>query len=184
MRTKFFFIYLLAGVAFLAVSLWVFLSNGRSAKAVRAKYKMGGILLTASAMMSVGACKGVTPPVVTCYEPVVTCYDAAMPNNYVVVEAKADGSHMIKSGEILRVAVQNPTVNRFVCRIYTDVKDASPVLIQEQVLETADENTEWELTLAQTDYKGQAQVRVFGLFPENDGSETEREVGSEIIQIR
>lgn len=184
MRTKFFFIFLLAGIAFLAVSFWVFLSNGRSAKAVRAKYKMGGILLTASAMMSVGACKGVTPPVVTCYEPVVTCYDAAMPNNYVVVEAKADGSHMIKSGEILRVAVQNPSIDRFVCRIFTAVKDATPVLLQEQVLEAPDGNTEWDITLAKTDYKGQAQVRVFALFPENDGSETENEVGSETIIIQ
>ena len=38
MRIKFIAIYLLAGAAFLGVSLWVFLSKGKNASAVRAKY--------------------------------------------------------------------------------------------------------------------------------------------------
>ena len=42
------------GTAFLAVSLWVWLSNGKSAKAVKAKFRLGGALLTLTGMMAIG----------------------------------------------------------------------------------------------------------------------------------
>lgn len=67
MKIKFFAIYIAAGVAFLGFSLWVFLSKGKNAKAIRAKYKMGGIMLTASSMLMASACQ--CSPTVTCYEP-------------------------------------------------------------------------------------------------------------------
>ena len=80
MKIKFLTIYAVAGVAFLAVSLWAFLSGGRSAKALRYKYKLGGIMLTAWAMISAVSCEGVIPTV-TCYEPAVRCYDPVSPNS-------------------------------------------------------------------------------------------------------
>ena len=67
MKIKFFAIYIAAGVAFLGFSLWVFLSKGKNAKAIRAKYKMGGIMLTACSMLMASACQ--CSPTVTCYEP-------------------------------------------------------------------------------------------------------------------
>lgn len=80
MKIKFFAIYIAAGVAFLAASLWVFLSNGKSARALRTKYKMGGLMLTATSMLAASACQ--CSPVVTCYEPAeppeVMCYDVVM----------------------------------------------------------------------------------------------------------
>ncbi|MBO4566248.1 MAG: hypothetical protein J5695_03375, partial [Bacteroidales bacterium] len=77
MKIQYLAIYIAAGVAFLAVSLWAFLSNGKSARAIRYKYKLGGLMLTAWAMLSAASCEG-PGPVVTCYEPAVTCYDVAV----------------------------------------------------------------------------------------------------------
>jgi hypothetical protein len=53
------------GTAFLAVSLWVWISNGKSARAVKAKFRIGGALLTLTGMMTVGSCNTLT----TCYDP-------------------------------------------------------------------------------------------------------------------
>ena len=53
MKIKFLAIYIVVGAAFLIASLWVTLSGGKSAKAIRCKYKLGGIVLTAWAMLSV-----------------------------------------------------------------------------------------------------------------------------------
>lgn len=48
------------GTAFLAVSLWVWISNGKSARAVKAKFRIGGALLTLTGMMTVGSCNSNT----------------------------------------------------------------------------------------------------------------------------
>ena len=47
MKTKYFLIYVFVGIAFLAVSAWVFFSRGKNAKAIRAKYSLSpGAVLT------------------------------------------------------------------------------------------------------------------------------------------
>ena len=70
MKTKYILLYAGLGTAFLAVSLWVLLSGGRSAKAVRTKYRLGGAMLTVWALLSSSNCGG-PGPMVTCYEPVM-----------------------------------------------------------------------------------------------------------------
>ena len=69
MKAKYLIIYIVVGAAFLGVSLWVLLSNGKSAKAIRYKYKLGGIMLTAWSMLTFASCEG-PGPFVTCYDPV------------------------------------------------------------------------------------------------------------------
>lgn len=80
MKIKFLAIYIAAGVVFLAASLWVFLSKGKNARAIRTKYKMGGLMLTAATMLAASACQ--CSPVINCYEPAqppeVMCYDVVM----------------------------------------------------------------------------------------------------------
>ena len=77
MKTKYILIYAGLGIAFLAVSLWVLLSGGRSAKAIRAKYRLGGAMLTVWAMLSASMCQNGPGPFITCYDPAmpdpVTC---------------------------------------------------------------------------------------------------------------
>ena len=60
------------GAAFLAVSLWVWLSKGKSAKALKTKFRLGGVLLTLISTISIGSCGG---------SPVVTCYDTPNPDS-------------------------------------------------------------------------------------------------------
>ena len=71
MKTKYYLIYVFVGIAFLAVSAWVFFSRGKNAKAIRAKYKLGGIMLMCMAMLSVASCGEIlNPGEVMCYDPV------------------------------------------------------------------------------------------------------------------
>jgi hypothetical protein len=70
------------GAAFLAVSLWVWLSRGRNAKAVKAKFRLGGMILTLTGIMAAGCTPGSGT---TCYEPPIECYDPA-PINVVHIE--------------------------------------------------------------------------------------------------
>ena len=57
MKTKYYFIYFIVGAAFLAASAWVFFSRGKNAKAIWAKYRLGGIMLTCLAMLSAASCE-------------------------------------------------------------------------------------------------------------------------------
>ena len=59
-------------MAYLAVSAWVFLSKGGDRKAIRAKYRLGGILLTVWALLSLSSCDPAAGPgEIMCYDPVV-----------------------------------------------------------------------------------------------------------------
>ena len=132
MKSKYLIVYLLAGAAFLAVSLWVILTGGKNAKAIAAKYKLGGIMLTAMAMLSAASCEG-PGPVVTCYEPVVTCYDVAVEEHDMVdVTVKGYGGNKLKSGDILQVTVTSPTFDKYRCRISADPENGDVFVIQTQ----------------------------------------------------
>lgn len=186
MKIHYLLVYIAAGVAFLAVSLWAFLSNGRSAKAVRAKYRLGGIMLTAWAMLSAAACEG-PGPIVTCYEPVVTCYDVATEqNDEVDVTVKGYGGNKLKSGDVLNVSVYYASYQNYRCRISADPENGDVFVIQteEFALSSADGRlAETEITLAATTYKGMAKVYVCGLGKDADGNETEAVVGVRDIEI-
>ena len=183
MKIKFAFIYALAGVAFLAVSLWAFLSNGRSAKAIRYKYKLGGIMLTAWAMLSAASCEG-PGPFVTCYEPVVECYDVAMPTNEVSVIVKDYGGTKLKSGDVLSIHIEYPTHTQYRCRITATPDNGDSHVIQVQDFEMVDGKADFEMTLVPTDYKGKAKVTVCALYPSGDGKVEEiGVVGSAEIEI-
>lgn len=182
MKVKFVIIYALAGVAFLAVSLWAFLSNGRSAKAIRYKYKLGGIMLTAWAMLSAASCEGV-PPFVTCYEPVVECYDVAAPSNEVYVEVKDYGGNKLKSGDVLTVRIDYPTYRNYRCRITADPSNGDAFVIQTQDFTVTESDSSVEITLVATDYKGNAKVTVCGIGMMQDGSEVESVVGTASVTI-
>lgn len=67
--------FIIAGlaVAFTAVSAWVWLSGGKSARAVRTKFKIGGLLLTLTTAVATQSCRGFAT---SCYDPGVVplCY--------------------------------------------------------------------------------------------------------------
>ena len=180
MRFKFAFIYIAAGVAFVAASLWVFLSNGKSAKAIRYKYKLGGIMLTAWAMLSAASCTG-RPPFVTCYEPVVTCYDVAMETDIVSVTVKDYGGNKLKPGDTMVFNIENPSYKEYRFRIVAGNPQAS--LIQEFNYQLPEEHTNvfsFEQVLAPKDFRGTITIMSFGVYENQDGQATEVGVGNPI----
>lgn len=168
MKTKFFVIYVLAGAAFLGVSLWVFLSNGKSAKAVRAKYKLGGMMLTAWTMFSSAACEGIVPQV-TCYDtpnPDVTCYEPAIMENESHIGINGRDDTDIRSGESLEVYIENPTYNMFKVGIYAGETTGAPLIQEfEYPVEQEEYSSSLHFTveLAKTEHKGEAVVALYGM---------------------
>lgn len=180
MKVKFFFVYIAAAVAFAAVSLWVFFSRGRSSRAIRTKYRMGGVMLTAWAMLSACSCNG--PVQVLCYEPVVTCYDTVAPTDLVTVTA-LDDSSKVKPTDTVKVSIRNHSYTKYICRITaTDLQDA---LIQSVSFEVSPDaaTADFEFTLVATDYRGHAGVTVAGITVAEDGSESESVVGTTYLII-
>ena len=176
------FILITAGIAFLAVSLWAFLSNGKSARALRYKYKLGGILLTAWATLSSASCAG-TGPFVTCYEPAVQCYDVAVLADEISISVKDKESNQIKSGNVLAVNVEYPNYTRYRVRISYQPENGDPVEIQVAEFDAVNGQASAEITLAATDFKGVAKVAFFGLVQQEDGTVTENVIGSRDIEI-
>ena len=62
------------GIAFVGASLWVMLSGGRSAKAIRAKFRLGGAILTLVSFTSLTSCEN-GGFMVSCYDPAPPPYN-------------------------------------------------------------------------------------------------------------
>ena len=142
------------GTAFLAVSLWVWLSNGKSAKAVKAKFRLGGALLTLTGMMSLGSC---TPPGGTCYDP--ACYDPAPANEIWWTNAdyrNEEGVFEVRNGDQLTIHAQYLTVNKLVVAL----NDAAAMEMQREVFEVDYNTKEVLFTVDVDDYVGEAELIV------------------------
>ena len=172
MKVKYFLIYVIVGIAFLAVSAWVFFTGGKNARAIRAKYKLGSIMLTCLAMISFASCEGV-PPGVTCYDPIVECYDPA-PSNYVELDySKMDssGKYSLSPGQSLKIRIDAITYKEFEITVKKLVDDQEGDVLQSVRIDPNGEYSfEYTLTYepADLDYTGPAQLSVTG-YPE--GSE-------------
>ena len=188
MKIKFALIYLLAGLAFLGASLWLLLSGGKNAKAARAKYRMGGIMLTAWSIIAAASCKG-GPPQVTCYEPVeppqVTCYDVARPTDALEVSGKDSAESKFKPGDEITLGISLPTVDKYIVRIHAG--DLNSPVFQEFSFDVPQneekEKVEITRTLDATEYRGKAIVELIGVCKKEDGQEIEVKSDSVLIQI-
>lgn len=175
MKTKAFIVYIALGVAFAAVSLWVLLCRGKNARAIRTKYRLGGAMIAAWAMLSAASCNG--PGLF------VTCYDAASPLNMVYITPKDTEDPALNSGDILLIQISDPTYDKFTVRLYTI--DDQPQLLQSESFDFADKSQDvatFELQIADNGYKGVAILKVFGVATEND-VETETYIGGDAITI-
>ena len=129
------------GIAFAAVSLWVWLSRGKSAAAVRAKYRLGGILLSLSvAATTLTSC-------VSCYSP------ADEPTN--IISPKFDTSTTVyHCGDVLNF-YEDTTFSHFK---YTIVSDNGETLYTGRTFG----NYNIEVVLAVGDYVGPATITFYG----------------------
>ena len=90
------------GVAFLAVSLWVIFSGGKSAKAVRAKFRLGGAILTLISTTNMVGC--------------VSCYDPAIESPQNIIDLKSehevsDGVFVVRNGDKMLFNVECDTID-------------------------------------------------------------------------
>ena len=170
MKTKYFLLYIFVGIAFLAVSAWVFLSRGKNAKAIRAKYKLGGIMLMCMAMLSVASCGEILNP------GEVMCYDPPPDYSFTVSTGKHDANwqYILFPGAVLTVQVECRRYEKFgiVIRKFEDMKEGK--VLQAAVFESEGKDQfQYELSYDPEDkaYAGTAQVDIYG-YPEggDDGS--------------
>lgn len=146
MKIRYSIILCALGVAFVAVSLWVFLSRGRSRKALKTKFKLGGLILTVSSMI---ACSEGTGPMQ------VSCYDVAAPE-YVLFSTPGEWSK-VKAGDEIEIIISDSGCTSFHYKIFVKQENDA---FQQGIL--GDEEGTYKVKLAETDFKGQVNIVVYG----------------------
>ena len=140
------------GAAFLAVSLWVWLSNGKSARAVKAKFRLGGALLTLTGMMTVGSCNIIS-----------TCYDPA-PTNIVFIERGE--TQDVKNGDHITVKVSYFSAYGIKVTIAKDAENSE--VLQSEIYKITESRADVIHTIDVADYVGEAHLRVYLMISENE----------------
>ena len=140
------------GAAFLAVSLWVWLSNGKSAAAVKAKFRLGGALLTLTGMMTVGSCNIIS-----------TCYDPA-PTNIVFIERGE--TQDVKNGDHITVKVSYFSAYGIKVTIAKDAENSE--VLQSEIYKITESSADVIHTIDVADYVGEAHLRVYLMISENE----------------
>ena len=140
------------GAAFLAVSLWVWLSNGKSARAVKAKFRLGGALLTLTGMMAVGSCNTLN-----------TCYDPA-PVNMVYIERGE--TQDVKNGDHITVKVSYFSAYGIKVTIAKDAENSE--VLQSEIYKITESSADVIHTIDVADYVGEAHLRVYLMISENE----------------
>ena len=144
--------FIIAGlaVAFAAVSAWVWLSGGKSARAVRTKFKIGGMLLTLTTAVATQSCFDINNA--TCYDPAPTPYCDLF-----------DEDMKFANGDTLRIYT-----------LYYDYKyysfnivDKENNVLQEEKLSRPYQSKENPAIVAVGNYVGEAKVNVYGGDDEN-----------------
>ena len=153
------------GAAFLAVSLWVWLSNGKSARAVKAKFRLGGALLTLTGMMTVGACNSNSNNLVSCYDPVST--DVV----YIEREGAYDEAQDVKNGDQIKIKVSYFSAYGVKVTIAKDAQNEE--VLHSQVYKITESNTDVIHTIDVGDHVGEAHLRVYVMTSEEQGYECE-----------
>lgn len=151
MKIKYAIIYAALAVAFAAVSLWVALSKGKNAKAVRAKFRLGGLMLTVSSMLALTGCEGglgiFTP----------SCYDPVVPEQVTFTSAEQSD---VKVGDVIAFKVMEtafPSYSYIITGTESkEIQSGSLVL----------DGNEGKIAIAETDYRGPLVLTVFGVADE------------------
>ena len=137
------------GAAFLAVSLWVTLSGGRSARAIRTKYRLGGAILSLTAALSLASCENGNGPFTTCYDPVTGFNRIEAPETL--------SSSELRNGDIVRFDVWG----EFETTVKISLIAAGGLELQSESYELKPyEDREILFTIAAGEYRGAATLRL------------------------
>lgn len=187
MKTKYFLIYVFVGIAFLAVSAWVFFTHGKNAKAINAKYKLGGIMLMCMSMLAVASCGEILNPMVTCYD--VAVEEPTTDIARITIKS-GDASfkyNEITPGDLFEVSIVNPTFDKYALRVVLNDKEGTD--LQKTVLPADGAYTQDGLhfsVLLSTDvtYKGEAIVQLQGVVREEPEELTQMCYFVQVIYLR
>lgn len=161
------------GIAFVGASLWVMLSGGRSAKAIRAKFRLGGAILTLVSLTSLASCEN-GGFMVSCYDP------APPPTNYHRWNNDVANSEL-RNGDKVILKYVCQFGNEVKVSLVTDDMSEDRVLCS-QTYEVAKGENQLEFTIEAGDYRGRAELCVeYDKY--QDGDETTSLMGSIFVAI-
>ena len=139
------------GVAFVGVSLWLILSGGRSRRATRLKYRLGGAILSLVALTST-ACGSGEHPMVSCYVP------APPPENYHRWDNGVANSEL-RNGDIVALSYTCQFGEDVTVSLISDDNDEDRVLCTETYSVKTGKNS-LTFTIEAGDYRGRAKLRI------------------------
>ena len=141
MKFKHSVLYAVLAVAFVAVSLWVILSGGKSARAVRAKFRLGGLMLTISSMLTLPGCSVFQP----------TCYDTV--KEEIVTFS---GQTEVSVGGAIAFSVSDQTYSSYsyeIIDVQGNILQSGPVLLNKDL---------GMVVIGETTYRGPIAITIFG----------------------
>ena len=148
------------GAAFGVVSLWVWLTRGKNAKAVKAKFRLGGALLTLTSALSLGSCGG---------RPVITCYDTPSMNQVLIQCDRTNESVDVRNGD--KITIETSYFNAYGIRVEIvreGVSSGTDEVLQSAVYEVSASDTSISHVVNVGSYAGAAQIKVYLLESADD----------------
>ena len=140
-------------VAFVAVSLWLILSGGRSKRATNLKYRLGGMLIGLTALAST-ACQGGEGdfPPMTCYDPAPPVENEHHWNNGVA-------NSELRNGDVVVLNYECMFGEEITISLVSDDNEEERVLCSETYAVQVGGN-QLSFTIDAGDYRGRAKLRV------------------------
>ena len=138
------------GVAFVGASLWLILSGGRSRRATRLKYRIGGAILSLVALTST-ACNGPGP--------MVSCYDPAPPRENLHLWADGVANSQLRNGDIVVLDYDCMFGEEVKISLLSDDNEAERELCSQTYAVKQGDN-QLSFTIDAGDYRGRAKLRV------------------------
>lgn len=162
MKAKYIFIYAGLAVAFAAVCAWVFISGGRNSKAVNAKFRLGGLMLTVAGLLSLTACGRVGG--MTCYDPQPTCYDVAIVANEITISNGDPSTEVLQAGDKLNIEIAYPTFDTYNYVIREDNEGKNVIQSGQVLLEKSEEsgNLIGNIVIGKASFTGKICLEIYG----------------------
>ena len=137
-------------VAFVGASLWLILSGGRSRRATRLKYRLGGAILSLVALTST-ACNGPGP--------MVSCYDPAPPRENLHFWADGVANSQLRNGDIVVLDYDCMFGEEVKISLLSDDNESERELCS-QTYTVKQGGNQLSFTIDAGDYRGRAKLRV------------------------
>ena len=146
------------GIAFVGASLWVMLSGGRSAKAIRAKFRLGGAILTLVSFTSLASCENV----------MVSCYDPAPPPHNTLTTEAGKGA-VYSNGDKISIYCDFAFADSVTFTLLSDKEE----VLQSETMTLEPGEACVDITLSVGDYRGKATLRASYNVYENEPIEVD-----------